>query len=251
MLCFFVLIHSNPCILVTSSSYLKLAVASRSKWKVSTHEKLLFLSNTLSELCCTCGDNCVMSTGHFTRNRNLQFWQFFLCCWNKSEWLHRPGQASVSVAFRAAGITKCLFSLRSEEEGLIANCLDVALSIKPESLGLPHHVHLSGQNDWLRSRESKGDFRVSLGSHQVDLGHSCVRLETPQGGRAVKKHMYPSFIKPNCCFSKLVNELLALWFFINKVVVGWSQIFSSGNSEWFLSGPGVWQDGAGRWAVWD
>lgn len=147
------------------------------------------------------------------KNVICSFVNLFPCCWNKSEWLHRPGQASVSVAFRAAGITKCLFSLRSEEEGLTANCLDVALSIKPESLGLPHHVHLSTQNDWLRSRESKGDFRVSLGSHQVDLGHSCVRLETLQGGRAVKKHMYPSFIKSNCCFSKLANEPSAPWIF--------------------------------------
>lgn len=114
----------------------------------------------------------------------------------------------MSVAFRAAGITECLFSLRSEEEGLIANCLDIALSIKPESLGLPHHVHLSGQNDWLRSRESKGDFS------QPGFPSSRSRSQLHQagdtaGGHAVKEHMYPSFIKSNSCFSKLVNKPLA------------------------------------------
>lgn len=55
-----------------------------------------------------------------------RFVNLFLCCWQKSERLHRPGQASESVAFRAAVFTKCLFSLRSEEEGQTACYLGTA-----------------------------------------------------------------------------------------------------------------------------
>lgn len=50
------------------------------------------------------------------------FANLFPCCWRNSEWLHRPGQASVSVAFGAAGFTKGLFSLRGEEEGRYYFC---------------------------------------------------------------------------------------------------------------------------------
>lgn len=84
-----------------------------------------------------------------------RFTNLFSNCWHKSEWSRKPRQASVSVAFRAAALTKCLFSLRGEEEGPTESCLDDAFVNKnPECPGFLFLCFappcLCVQNDWLR-----------------------------------------------------------------------------------------------------
>lgn len=72
-------------------------------------KKYCLISNTLSELCCTCGENAFMTRGHFMGNCNLQSCQFFLS-FSVFERSHKPGQARVSVAFRAVGYIAPVFS---------------------------------------------------------------------------------------------------------------------------------------------
>lgn len=62
------------------------------------------------------------------------FVNLFSCCWHKSEWFHRPGQASESVAFGAAGFKMCLFSLRRKRRSRQLTFLTPLLSIKPSEL---------------------------------------------------------------------------------------------------------------------
>lgn len=137
------------------------------------------------------------------------FVNLFTCCWHKNKRLHRPGHASVSVAFRAVGFTKCLFFfLESEEEELTANYLGSAFVNKTQSAWdslsvLPHHVDVSVRNDWSGNRESKGDINAGPGSHQVDLGHSCVEFWVAverQCRDAIKWHLLASKWAPSLIY---------------------------------------------------
>lgn len=132
--------------------------------------------------------------GHFAEKPNLQFVNLCSCCWHKSEWFHRPGQASLSVAFGAAGSKLCLFSLRRKRRSRPLTVPMLLLSIKVGELRLSSLFWLmvsmreaiGGGN-----RESKGDICAGLGSHWVDLGHSCSGLRGADGkrrGYAVKRH---------------------------------------------------------------
>lgn len=146
------------------------------------------------------------------RSRSCSFVNLFPRCWQKSEWLHRPAQASVYVAFRAVGHTKCLFSLWSEGGGLTVNCLDIASVNKTRVLRFsfpfcPVNVdvflfkRLVGEPWEQRWHQSRTGFPSSRSRSQL----RAARWNTT-GGDAVKRHMHPSFMRLIRCFGWLAAE---------------------------------------------
>lgn len=138
------------------------------------------------------------------------FVNLFSCCWHKSEWFHRPGQASESVAFGAAGFKVCLFSLRRKRRSRQLTFLMLLLSIKAQRASLLLSVLAHGvdeRDDWWEDRESKGDICAGLSSHWADLGHSCTSLQGADGKRRGMqlKGISESVNRPHCV--SVINKL--------------------------------------------
>lgn len=67
----------------------------------------------------------------------------------------------MSVAFGAAGFTKCLFSLRKRRGFIYVFFLPIKPLVRVSALSC--HVDVFGLNDWSGNRESKGDIRAEHG----------------------------------------------------------------------------------------
>lgn len=178
-------------------------------------KKYCYTSNTLSELCCTCGENGFMTPGHFMGNCNLQCCHFFsvFLCFLTTEWAITQARAGPCVCgIQGSGIHSACFLWG--KGAVRANCLHFAFVSKTGvPLGFPglfFSITLMPfkQRDWPGNRESNGDIRASLGSHQADLGHSCSGLklsnETPQEGDTLKNLLFKRR-------SLILNPLLIRW----------------------------------------
>lgn len=75
-------------------------------------KKYCYTSNTLSELCCTCGENGFMTPGHFMGNCNLQCCHFFslFLCFLTTEWAITQARAGPCVCgIQGSGIHSACF----------------------------------------------------------------------------------------------------------------------------------------------
>lgn len=166
-------------------------------------KKYCHTSNTLSELCCTCDENAFRLL--------VISWESVICsvvslflCFLTTEWAITQARAGPCVCgIQGSGIHSACFLWG--KGAIRANCLHFAFVSKTGvPLGFPglfFSITLMPfkQRDWPGNRESNGDIRASLGSHQADLGHNCSGLklvnETPQEGDTLKKYMHPSLMQ--------------------------------------------------------